>query len=49
MSKNGKVKVAEYGSIRDAADATGIAYSGIWACVMGRTSSCAGYRWRKKE
>lgn len=38
MSLDGKV-VAEYDNIRDAAKATGIPYSGIYACVNGKTKN----------
>lgn len=41
--------VCVYGSIRDAADATGIPYSQIYACVMGKTRRCHGYIWRKAD
>lgn len=41
--------VGRYDSIRDASDATGIAYCQIYACVMGRTRTARGYVWRRVE
>lgn len=41
--------VCVYGSIRDASDATGIPYSQIYACVMGKTRRCHGFIWRKAD
>lgn len=38
--------VAQHRSIRDASDATGIPYSQIYNCVMGKTKKCKGYIWR---
>lgn len=38
---------AIYDNIRDASSCTGISYSCIWACVFGRTKTCAGYYWEK--
>ena len=43
---DGKV-VAEYDSIRDASQITGIPYSGIYACVTGRTKKSNGFVWKK--
>ena len=43
------VLLATHGSIRDAADDTGLPYANIWACVMGRTKKAAGYIWRYKD
>lgn len=48
MSLDGKV-VAEYDNIRDAAKATGIPYSGIYACVNGKTKKSKGFVWKKIE
>ena len=48
MSLDGKV-VAEYDSIRDAAKITGIPYSGIYACVNGKTKKSKGFVWKKIE
>lgn len=42
MSLDGKV-VAEYDNIRDAAKATGIPYSGIYAFVNGKTKKSKGF------
>lgn len=36
---------ATYNNIRDAAEATGIRYSSIWACVKGITRKGGGYFW----
>lgn len=36
---------ATYDNIRDAAEATGIRYSSIWACVKGITQKGGGYFW----
>ena len=41
--------VAEYDSTRDASEATGIPYSGIYACVNGKTRKSKGYVWKKIE
>lgn len=41
--------VVQYKSIRDASDATGIPYSQIYACVMGKTRRCQGYIWQKAD
>ena len=41
--------VAQYESLRDAADITGIRYSSIYACVMGKMKKAEGYIWRKAE
>lgn len=38
-----------FDNIRDASDITGIPYSGIWACVFGRTKKSNGFIWRKYE
>ena len=56
---NNTFKVAQYDlggnlinvfdNMRDASAETGIAYSGIWACVMGRVNKCKGYKWVKYE
>ena len=48
MSIDCKV-VAEYDDIRKAAKATGIPYSGIYACVNGKTRKSNGYVWKKIE
>ena len=48
MSLDGKV-VAEYDNIRDAAKETGIPYSGIYACVNGKTKKSNGFVWKKIE
>ena len=45
---NGDI-VCVYDSIRDASDATGIPYSQIYACVMGKTRRCQGYIWQKVD
>lgn len=41
--------VGVYDNIRDASKKTGVSYSGIWACVFGRTRKSSGYIWRKVE
>ena len=41
--------VGRYDSIRDASDATGIAYCQIYACVMGKTKRARNYIWRKVD
>lgn len=41
--------VERYDSIRDAAHATGIQYSLIYACVTGKTRRSKGYIWKKAE
>lgn len=41
--------VAQYESLRDAADITGVRYSSIYACVMGKMKKAEGYIWRKAE
>ena len=41
--------VAEYDNIRKAAEATGIPYSGIYACVNGKTKKSNGFVWKKVE
>ena len=41
--------VAEYDNIRKAAKATGIPYSGIYACVNGKTRKSNGFVWKKIE
>lgn len=56
---NNTFKVAQYDlagnlikvfdNMRDASSDTGIAYSGIWACVMGRVAKSKGYKWAKYE
>lgn len=38
--------VAQYKSIRDASDVSGIPYSQIYNCVMGKTNRAKGYFWR---
>lgn len=38
--------VAQYKTLRDAADETGIRYSQIYANVMGKTRKAAGYIWQ---
>ena len=48
MSLDGKV-VAEYDSIRDAAQIAGFSYSGIYACVNGKTKKSKGFVWKKIE
>ena len=48
MSLSGKL-VAYFDSIRDAAKATGIPYSGIYACVNGKTKKSKGFVWKKIE
>jgi hypothetical protein len=56
---NNTFKVAQYDlggnlikvfdNIRDASSETGVAYSGIWACVMGRAAKSKGFKWAKYE
>lgn len=56
---NNTFKVAQYDlagnlikvfdNMRDASSETGIAYSGIWACVMGRVAKSKGYKWARYE
>lgn len=41
--------VAQYKSIRDAAQDTGIRYSQIYACVNGTTKRAGAYIWQKAE
>ena len=48
MSLSGKL-VAYFDSIRDAAKITGFSYSGIYACVNGKTKKSKGYVWKKIE
>ena len=48
MSLDGKF-VAEYDSIRDSAKITCIPYSGIYACVNGKTKKSKGFVWKKIE
>lgn len=48
MSLDGKV-VAEYDNIRDAEKSTGIPYSGIYACVNGKTKKSKEFLWKKIE
>lgn len=48
MSLSGKL-VAYFDSIRDAAKITGIPYSGIYACVNGKTKKSKGFVWKKIE
>lgn len=43
------VFVAQYGSIRDAANVTGFRYSGIYACVTEKTKFASGYVWQFAE
>lgn len=38
--------VAQYKSIRDASDVSGIPYPQIYNCVMGKTNRAKGYFWR---
>ena len=48
MYLDGKV-VAEYDNVRYAAKATGIPYSGIYACVNGKTKKSKGFVWKRIE
>lgn len=48
FTKDGEF-VAQYASIRDASKDTGVAYSGIYACVLGRTRTAKGFIWQKAE
>ena len=48
MSLSGKL-IAYFDSIRDAAQITGIPYSGIYACVNGNTKKSKGFVWKKIE
>ena len=48
MSLSGKL-VAYFDSIRDASKITGIPYSGIYACVNGKTKKSKGFVWKKVE
>lgn len=41
--------IAEFDSLRDASLETGIAYSQIYACIMGKTKKAAGYLWRRVD
>lgn len=41
----GGVLIAEHASVRDASRDTGIPYSGIYACVMGKTAKSHGFIW----
>ena len=41
--------VTEYDDIRDASKATGTPYSGIYACVNGKTRKSKGFVWKKIE
>lgn len=41
--------VDTYDSIKDASEKTGLAYSGIWSCVMGKTRKSQGYIWRRVD
>lgn len=38
-----------YESIKHASYETGLSYSGIWACVFGRTKKSGGFIWRKYD
>lgn len=38
-----------YPNMRDAASETGVAYSGIWACVKGTAKKSRGYVWRRAD
>ena len=48
MCLDGKV-VEEYDNIRDSEKSTGIPYSGIYACVNGKTRKSKGFVWKKIE
>ena len=48
MSLSGKL-IAYFDSIRDAAKITGFSYSGIYACVNGKTRKSKGFVWKKIE
>lgn len=39
--------IAIHEGVRGASRNTGINYANIWACVMGRTKKCQGYRWKR--
>lgn len=41
--------VAEYPSIRDASEATGISYSLIYNCVKGQTRTAKGFIWQRAD
>lgn len=41
--------VAEYNNIRDASRITGIAYSSIYACIIGKVKKGKGFIWRKAD
>jgi hypothetical protein len=40
--------IAEYGSVKEAAVATGISITSINSCLSGRSKSAQGFRWRYK-
>ena len=48
MSLDGKF-MAEYDNVRDAEKSTGIPYSGIYACVNGKTKKSKGFVRKKIE
>ena len=48
MSLSGKL-VAYFDSIRGASKITGFPYSGIYACVNGKTKKSKGFVWKKIE
>lgn len=41
--------IGTYSSIKEASEKTGLRYSGIWSCVMGRTRKSQGYIWMKVD
>ena len=38
-----------FDNIRDASSDTGVPYSGIWACVMGRAKKAKGFVWKRYD
>lgn len=48
FTKDGRF-VAQYASIRDASRDTGITYSCIYACVLGKTRTAKGFIWQRAD
>lgn len=48
LAENGK-QVAEYWSIKQAAEKTGFRYEKIMMCVNGKKQTYKGFYWRKKQ
>jgi hypothetical protein len=48
LTETGK-QVAEYWSVKQAAEATGYRYDRILLCVSGKKQTYKGFYWRKKQ